>query len=71
MRIKIIIDNQAIEWTDDRKMTIQNAIIKKLYEREILIARNKTDAVYNVAAILDVGISTIWKALKDSDHCKK
>lgn len=71
MRIRIIINDISLEWTTEGREKIQTEIIKKLFDYERGISRNKTDAVYNVAAIMNLSVATVWKTIKVYNNCKK
>jgi hypothetical protein len=68
IKIKIAVDGEAFEFEGDRLSQVRDdaikSVIQKIYKRELEIAGNKTNAVYNTAALLDISTSTIWSVVK-------
>ena len=68
IKIKIAIDGEAFEFEGDCLSQVKDNAIKtviwKIYKRELEISGNKTNAVYNTSALLDISTSTTWNVVK-------
>jgi hypothetical protein len=69
IKIKIVINGEVFEFEGERLSQVKDdaikSVIRRIYKRELEIAGNKTNAVYNTAALLDISTSTIWNAVKN------
>lgn len=69
IKIKIAVDGELFEFEGDRLSRVRDdaikSVIQKIFKRELEIAGNKTNAVYNTAALLDMSTSTIWNTIRE------
>jgi hypothetical protein len=63
LKLKIFINGETYNIETDNLKMISKDVILKLFERELLRCRNKTDAVLNISPLLDLSESTVWTAI--------
>ena len=65
LKLKIFVAGHSIELQTNGVADVKQQVIRKVFERELKYARNKTDAVLNTAVLLDVDERTVWRVIDE------